>query len=500
MKKIIIVGAGVAGLSAGIYARQAGFETVIYEKHRLTGGLCTGWNRKGYHIDGCIHWLTGTKSGTELHSVWKNLNALNNDVKTLYLESFGDYYFSEGHITIHRDIEKFKHELLSLSPEDAKMIEQFIDDIYTLQDFEMPADIPIDMMNLPQFIQLMKKTKNVGSIMSKTGKISCVEYGKKFKHPAIQKMFASCMPEGFSASSYLFSLATFFSGNGGVPQYGSLAMAKRMEEKYLALGGTLHTNCGVKEIQVEKGVANGVRLDDGSVHSADYIISTCDPNVLFTKLLKDRLVDKQLSLRYNNPQDYPVSTSVICSFAVAEDLSHLPSSMVFETEAFQCGTVTKQTVDIKTYAYEKSFAPQGHCVIEVSIKMQGSEYRYWDNLRKDKEAYNQKKKEIAAQVQKKTETCLPQLKGKLTLLDVATPVTFKRYTDAYNGAWMGFVITPRSKQLQHKGTVKGISNLLFAGQWTQSAGGLPVAAVSGKFAIQRICKKEKLPICHIPKI
>ena len=53
-KKIIIIGAGVAGLSSGIYAQKAGYETVIYEKNAVPGGECVGWDRDGCHIDGCI--------------------------------------------------------------------------------------------------------------------------------------------------------------------------------------------------------------------------------------------------------------------------------------------------------------------------------------------------------------------------------------------------------------------------------------------------------------
>ncbi|SDB66777.1 FAD-dependent oxidoreductase [Butyrivibrio sp. INlla16] len=70
-KKVVIIGGGIAGLSAGIYARLAGFEAEIYEKNSTPGGECTGWNREGFHIDNCIHWLTGTKKGTELYGVYK---------------------------------------------------------------------------------------------------------------------------------------------------------------------------------------------------------------------------------------------------------------------------------------------------------------------------------------------------------------------------------------------------------------------------------------------
>ena len=52
--------------------------------------------------------------------------------------------------------------------------------------------------------------------------------------------------------------------------------------------------------------------------------------------------------------------------------------------------------------------------------------------------------------------------------------------------------TPKSEQMIHNGRIKGIDNLYMSGQWLMPPGGLPVALVTGKWAIQRICKKEKI--------
>ncbi|MBL0079267.1 MAG: NAD(P)/FAD-dependent oxidoreductase [Bacteroidetes bacterium] len=50
--KINIIGAGISGLSAGCYLQMNGFETEIFEKHTIPGGLCTSWNKK-FLVDGC---------------------------------------------------------------------------------------------------------------------------------------------------------------------------------------------------------------------------------------------------------------------------------------------------------------------------------------------------------------------------------------------------------------------------------------------------------------
>ena len=50
-KSIIIIGGGIAGLSAGCYAQMNGYQSQIFEMHHLPGGLCTAWERKGYVFD-----------------------------------------------------------------------------------------------------------------------------------------------------------------------------------------------------------------------------------------------------------------------------------------------------------------------------------------------------------------------------------------------------------------------------------------------------------------
>jgi len=71
--KVNIIGAGIAGLSAGCYLQMNGYDTEIYELHSICGGLCTSWKRKGYTFDGCIHWLVGSSPGENFYRLWNEL-------------------------------------------------------------------------------------------------------------------------------------------------------------------------------------------------------------------------------------------------------------------------------------------------------------------------------------------------------------------------------------------------------------------------------------------
>lgn len=118
MKKVVIIGAGISGLTAGIYLQKAGITTEIYEKNQVPGGQCTGWKREGYFIDNCIHWLTGTKEGSGLNELWKEVGALGQDVELYHKEKFYTSELNGETITFWRDKERTRQELLSLSPED----------------------------------------------------------------------------------------------------------------------------------------------------------------------------------------------------------------------------------------------------------------------------------------------------------------------------------------------------------------------------------------------
>lgn len=85
MKKIIIVGAGIAGLTAGIYCLDNGFDVEIYEKHTIAGGECTGWVRKGQYIDGCAHWIVGTNPNSDLYPLWNHIGAFD-DIQLSFMK------------------------------------------------------------------------------------------------------------------------------------------------------------------------------------------------------------------------------------------------------------------------------------------------------------------------------------------------------------------------------------------------------------------------------
>jgi len=499
MKKIIIIGGGIAGLSAGIYAQKYGFESIIYEKHNIVGGQCTGWDREGYHIDNCIHWLTGSSKGTDLNDAWREVGALGDDINLIQIPYFGKFEFDNLTITLWKNYDKLRAELKGISPEDGTLIDELINDIKVAGKMDMPAKAPFDMMSAIEILKLGIKCKDAGLVMKKYASVSCEEYGNKYHHPALKKLFKYAMPDGYSIAAFLFSMATVCCGDGAIPEGGSRKMALRMAEKYNSLGGRIVTKMGVDEIVIanqgtSKARAIGVKLSDQTTVLADYVIAAADVYYTFEKLLKGQYHDEQFTMRFNDTKNYPLPTSAHAAFAVDADLKEYPMTLTFETTPYTVGEATYDLLSIRNYAYEPEFAPKGKSVITTFINQNDADYLWWEKCYQNEEAYKAEKERIGKLCEERIVKRFPELDGKLRMIDSFTPMTYKRFCSAYHGAWMSFLMTPGAKMLNHKGIIRGLKNCYLAGMYMQAPGGLPIALVTGKFAVQRICRQEKIKI------
>ena len=490
-KKVVIIGAGIGGLSAGIYALKAGFEAEIYEKNPVAGGECMGWNRKGYHIDNCIHWLTGTDSSTSLWQVWNTIGAIDKDTPYADTEKFYSSRLDGKEATLWKDLDRTERELIALSPEDEAEIKKFIQYVRYAECCTIPAEKPMDMMKVGDYIKMGKSMANMPKVMKEYGKIDLYGMADRFRSPLLKKLMTDYLPPEYTAYSFLVSYGTITSGNGNIPIGGSLAMTKRITEKFKSMGGKLYTNTPVKNIIVENGAAKGIELSNGEKVTADEVISAVDTGFLFGRLLDKSYMPKDWSAAYSNRKGYPTTSGFQIAYAIDNDFSG-KDTIFFGCKPIKLGDRSFTRMFVKNYGYDTTFAPEGKAVLQMDIPQSDEDYRYWKSLTKDE--YKAKKQELIEIVTERIVKEFPELDGRIEFLDCWTPLTYERYCNAYHGAYMAFVTTPDVKQLKCKGEIKGLKNFTIAGQWIMSPGGLPIAAISGKFAIQRILKREKKSI------
>lgn len=484
MKKVIVVGAGIAGLSAGIYALQSGFDVTIYEGHTIPGGASTSWRRNGYLFEGGMHWLTGSSPKTALNRLWCEVGALDDSVEIYNRDPFLAFDYKGQTAFLYRDPDKLREHWVSLAPEDEKEITALCRDIKRFAKIAQPTtDIKgvkvkqKSTMPLSMIFSMLPALPRMGFYSKQTVE----EYSKRFKSPLLQQLLQSTIGPEQVATGMVFTLSTLASGDGGYPVGGSLGMANRMAKRFEALGGTIQYGKTVSKVLVENGTARGVVINGESI-LADAIIVTQDTCVAIDTLF-DSPIREPWAVKMRKSTRPMLDTFI--SVGVQADLSGLPERVEFVPEQpFVCGGIAQNTIGICNYAGYKGYAPEG-CTAVTSILM-GDSYEYWKAC-KENGTYEAEKEKLANAFLEILAKKYPQTAGKIAVWDVATPLTYERYLRSYKGSWM--TIMGKGENPGYYPTKpESIQNVYFAGHRLRSPGGLPVALDSGRKAVQYLCK------------
>ena len=386
-KKIIIIGAGIAGLSAGCYGQMNGYETQIFEMHTIPGGLCTSWDRKGYRIDGCIHWLMGANPESMFYETWKELEAFKGK-ELLYHDYIMHIENSEGKkLIMYCDIDKLEAHLLELAFQDAEVIRELTDAVRRFKDI---------------------RTASKDECLVKYYKVTMYDFVQRFKDKFLSEALLAFAPKGNSVFSLIFQLAIYNNKDACWPVGGSLEFARGIEKRYLELGGKIQYNSKVEEILVSKDRVTGIRLTDGCVHTADFVVSAADGYSTIFGMLKGQYIDDEIKALFESKK--VSSASIQVSLGVNCDLSRYPycTNMILENPV-QIGGMENSQLLVKNYCFDKTLCVPGKSVVTSLIF---TDYQYWEELYKNSENYVNEKKKIADWFICIFEKRYPEAKGK----------------------------------------------------------------------------------------
>jgi phytoene dehydrogenase-like protein len=355
--------------------------------------------------------------------------------------------------------------------------------------FLKPYADPPGLRNPLQTVSSMLGMMPIMILFMKYGRKTCKEYfnSMRFKNPVLLSFLEQIYGErDFSALAFLMMFAWFNQKNAGYLIGGSRPMAVRMTDKYLSLGGKLTTGKRVDSVIVENDCAKGIVLSDGTTINADYVISAADGYSTIFRMLNGKYTSKKIVDAYNKWELFTPIVQV--SFGINKELmTDIPNeSFLFKDQKIG-KTVTKQGYSLMNYSFDKTMAPEGKTVIVMRFE---SPWELWDKM--DKNEYKSEKENIEKDARQVIEKHYPGVGEYIEAVDVATPLTDVRYTGVWKGSYEGFL--PSSKNLMDNlnPVLPRLKKFYMAGQWLFPGGGLPPAGQSGKWAIQYICREEKM--------
>jgi phytoene dehydrogenase-like protein len=144
-------------------------------------------------------------------------------------------------------------------------------------------------------------------------------------------------------------------------------------------------------------------------------------------------------------------------------------------------------VGFRVFTFDPTFAPAGRTAAVCAMPTYNHEY--WCDLREhDPVRYESEKERVAAAVQAVFEDRFPKARGRIEVVDVATPATVARYTGNWRGSMEGWLYTPATGIKMLPCVLPGLKGFYMVGQWISPGGGLPSGLLTGRAVSKRIAR------------
>lgn len=476
---VIIIGGGVAGLSAGCYALRSGFRTTIVEHNLALGGVCTAWQRGPYTVDGCIHWLTGGPFARAYEEV-----GILSQVPLRTLDTWFTYRDARDGLVLPftRDLDAFVAALARIAPEDRAELMRLREAAAEMVRMQPPLDAP-QLTPLREHLRAFWEMRDAVGTLVHFRKPINVWTSEHLQSDRLRRVFRCAMPGNVPVLFLAMVLGYLEQGWLSRPVGGTAAFRSALERSYRELGGEAILHATVDEVLVERDRATGVRLADGRMLRADIVLSTASAPETVLRLLggrydaaatRDRLEHWKL-----------IEPVVLASFGVAEAYAGTPGMLLIDGMApFSIGGRESDYLYVRVCNDDSSFAPSGHSVVQAMLP---TSYEWWATRGTQ---YGHEKDRVLDVVLGLLEPHFPNLRASLRMTDLATPLTYWNMARSWRGAYEGWIPNSGAFFGQVDKKLSGLQSFYMAGQWVEPGGGIPLAVMSGRQVVQLMCADD----------
>lgn len=442
---VVVVGAGIGGITAGALLAQKGLSTLVVEQHYLPGGVCSTVKRQGVAMDAGAALLFGFAPGSQSPHRYV-MNTLDEDIEMIHHDALYRMHFQGGKsVTFWRDFERYFEELTEAFPGKDEQFRGFYRECFRLYDAMNANPMPMSPDTVPKRdgLKMMLthplRTRRLLKSMDAPMKSVLDKYVRdRDVEGFFDLLIASCYCTSTEETPLMLGTAVICSThgeNGGAcyPVGGPQVLANKLESALEKFGGDILYRHLVDEILIKDGRAQGIRLADGTVIHADHVISNADVYQLYGKLIDARHVDPERQTWVD--RQIPSVSAVVVYLSV-------------DAEAIPEGTRHIETVisDLKVlesnnyFAYiptidDPSIAPEG--VHSMSILCSAGDFdwpRPGDPLYQSAEYERQKKLVADRALDVLEERLFPKLRQHIRCMEVGTPSTIERFTLKSRGA------------------------------------------------------------------
>ena len=490
---VIVIGSGIGGLTAAGLLSRYGKRVIVCESHTVAGGAAHNFRRQGFEFDSGPSFYCGLSDARSLNPVKQVLDILGESLQTVPYDPLGHYHFPEGSFAVYCNYQRYREEVAKITPQGAKELAEFEKRLLPLYEamkgiptLALRADwqlIPILLSRyLPSLLKMLPNLplvqSSVGSVMDATVKDSWVR----------RLIDLECfLLSGLKANGTIAPEVAFMLGERShtaieYPLGGGSAIIDALVNGLKKWGGELRLGCHVEQIIVENGQAVGVKLRNNEIVKATVVISNATIWDTYSKLL----------LPEDLPESYrqeALDTPAVESFMHlhvgfrGEGLENLTGHHVVVHDSQKNISVPGNTcmISIPT-VWDSSLAPENHHVVHAYTL---EPFAGWEKDR----GYEEKKKQKAQSLYRAIEKVIPDIKERVTLELIGTPLTHAGYLRRYRGTYGPAIAAGKGMFPSQSTPIKGLYRV---GDSTTPGIGVPAVAASGILCANSLVKREQV--------
>lgn len=500
---VVVIGAGMGGLTAAAVAAKAGLSVFAADTNSAPGGCISGFERQGFQFETAIHWLNLFGPSGPARRILSYLKPNPPEtpapkrIRRFKGETF-DYTLTDNpdilRDTLIRDFKGDEKGIVRFFAAARKMGVAFDDLTRNMQSSRT--------MSMADRARLFAQTTSAGLSFMKYG--GSAEAGLKKFFPTTRAGQIFCSEAALVAC--LVPIGWIYSNNYFLPpEGGAKTLANWLHDAAVEAGAHVRLRTRAVHIEMERGRASGVtflnQIDGKEYHvSCRHIIAACDTESLYTKLLPENAVSKRVIRRIHRADLYDSALTISLGlnrpardFGIGEEVVYLTRDDVQRTEQDGGDPHAARITVLSSSSSDPSLAPPGKGTLSIYLPAKLSLFDNWkteENLIRGA-AYRDHKKRYADIILSRIEKAfIPGLRESIEYMDIATPVTYLRYTGNKDGTIMGTRMSFKNMMSGVSGYQSPIPNMLIGGQWAEYSGGVPTAMRAGANSAMLILKQE----------
>lgn len=478
-KKAIVIGAGIAGISAAIRLQSQGFSVTVFENNNYVGGKLTAFSNSGYRFD------MGPSLFTMPHFIEELFELTGKDITTYFSyhqkEVVCNYFYEDGTtFSALSDIEKFAKNASTTFNVDEKQILNYFKKSKKKYDLTSNIFLEKSLHKLGTYLstQTLNSLVRINSLDINT---TLHDYNSSnFKDSKLVQLFDRFATYNGSSpykTTGIMSMIPHLEHHYGTyfPKGGMHSISQSLYKLAQDVGVEFKLNALVDKVVVENKKAKGV-LVNGVEYNADVVVSNSDVVPTYRKLLKEfKAPEKTLKQERS-------SSALIFYWGIKKEFPELDLHNIFFSQDYKkefSAIFDEKDIydDLTVYVNitskeEPNDAPEGCENWFVMVNVPSNTGQNWDSI------IEKAKQRILAKLSRILEVNIEDYIEFESILD---PRKIEANTQSYQGALYGASSNNKfSAFLRHPNFSQNIKNLYFCGGSVHPGGGIPLCLLSGK--------------------